>query len=96
MIVILFTGLALVLIGLAAIASTRNLVKIIIGLQSMNLGAMLILSLSIRGNLISNEVAVLLIAVSATASEVVSLSLIVSLYRKLGTMDIRKISKLRW
>jgi len=96
MITILLAGITLVIVGLVAIAATRNIVKIVMGLQSMNLGVLLLLSISALNNLANIETIILLAAVAATASEAVSISLIVAVYKKLKTTDPRKISKLKW
>lgn len=83
----------LVFAGLAAVMATRNLLKVVFGLQSMTLGSLLLLAAASSGGA---HGAVLVAAVAATASESTAIAVLVLVYRRFGTLDPRKISELRW
>jgi len=89
-------GVSLVLVfsGLAAIAATRSLVKIVFGLQSMTLGALLLLAVALSST--GGYAAILLAAAAATASEATAIALLILVYRRFRTLDPRKVSEMRW
>ena len=89
-------SLALVFGGLAAIAATRNLVKIVMGLQSISLGALLLVALALWLAGKESYTIILLASSTAAASEAVSIAVLILAYRRFGTLDPRKISELRW
>lgn len=94
--VVLFSSLTLVFGGVAALAATRSLVKIVMGLQSISLGALLLIALAIGLSGRESYTLILLSAATATASEAVSIAVLILAYRRFGTLDPRKISELRW
>lgn len=82
--------------GVAAIAATRNIIKIVMGLQSIGLGTVLLLSLLPVLTGVPAEYVVVLVAVASTATEAIALVIVVVAYHKFKTTDPRKISELRW
>lgn len=94
----LLTGcsLALVFGGLATIAATRHLVKIVMGLQSISLGALLLVALGLGTAGKESYTIILLASTTAAASEAVSIAVLILAYRRFRTIDPRKFSGLRW
>jgi len=89
-------SLVLVFAGLAAIAATRSLVKIIFGLQSMTLGSLLLLAASMAAGGVEGHQVMLLAAAAATGSEATAIAVLILVYKKFKTLDPRRVSELRW
>ncbi|MEM1619420.1 MAG: NADH-quinone oxidoreductase subunit K [Fervidicoccaceae archaeon] len=89
-------GVVLAMGGLVAVAATRNLVRVLIGLQSLGLGAILVLSSAGLSSAFSPTYAVVLAASAAAAMEAASIIVVVVVYRKFKTSDPRRISELKW
>ncbi|MDA4125042.1 MAG: NADH-quinone oxidoreductase subunit K [Thaumarchaeota archaeon] len=95
--VYLVTGMLLVLLGIASISSSKNLIKTVMSFQVVLLGADLALFASGLGSgprLTSDTFVFLSIFVGA-AAEAVGLAIVVTVYRKYGTLDPSGIRKLR-
>jgi len=97
------TGTALLLLGIAAIAMSRNLVKTMMAFQVAVFGANLSLfasglsfqfECSALGFCIADTFVVLSILVGA-AVEAVGLGIVVLVYRRYGTLDPSKVRRLR-
>lgn len=99
-----FAGsLLLIVVGVYTLASKRNLVRIVIGLELITLGVNLtIATMGIRivNGLISvDALAQSMVAISigiAAAITALALSLAINIYRHYGTFDVRKLRRLRW
>ena len=95
--ILVATGTALLLIGIASISISRNLVKSIMSFQISVFGANLALFSSGLGfglHLLSDTFVLLSILVGA-AVEAVGLAIIVLVYRRYGTLDTDEIKRLR-
>ena len=86
----------LVMAGIAAIAATRNIIKIVMGLQSIGLGIVLLLSLLPLYAGMPAKYVIVLVAVTSAATEAVALVVVVASYQKFRNIDPRKISELKW
>ncbi len=98
----LINVVVVVIVGLVGIAIygmlvSRNLMKIVVGLQLAVKGAMLafILSGRLNGKIDLAQSLALTVIVTDTVVAVVALALVVQVRRKFGTLDIKAISTLR-
>ncbi|HDD42167.1 MAG TPA: hypothetical protein ENF79_00610 [Nitrososphaeria archaeon] len=99
-----FAGsLLLIVIGVYTLASKRNLVRMVIGLELITLGVNLtIATMGIRmvdGAVSIDALAQSMVAISiaiAAAIAALALSLAINIYRHYGTFDVRKLRRLRW
>jgi len=98
----LINVVVVVIVGLVGIALygmlvSRNLMKIVVGLQLAVKGAMLafILSGRLNGKIDEAQSLALTVIVAGTVVAVVALALGVQVRRKFGTLDIKAISTLR-
>jgi NADH:ubiquinone oxidoreductase subunit K len=88
----------LFLIGLFGLLVMRNLVKLLISVEVLTKGVSLALIASgfARQNpFVMQAVVVTLIVVEVTVVAV-ALALIVNLYRRTGSLDIRRLTDLKW
>lgn len=95
--ILLATGTALLLIGIASIAVSRNLLKSIMSFQVSVFGANLALfasGLGFGSRLMSDTFVALAILVGASV-EAVGLAIIVVVYRKYKTLNPDEIRRLR-
>jgi NAD(P)H-quinone oxidoreductase subunit 4L len=96
--VLQITAAALFFLGIAGIATTRNLVKAIMAFQIILFGVNLSLfasGLTQRGpTLFSTTLVVLSISIGASV-EAVALSLVILVYRQYGTLNPWEIRRLR-
>lgn len=86
-------AVVLILAGIAAVAATRNLLKVIMGIQSIILGALLALALALQGQAVN---LFLIPAVAAAAAEAVGMAVIALVWERHKTIDPHKVSELRW
>ncbi len=101
--VFLFTGVVLAFVGMASISSSRNLIKTVMAFQVVLLGANLALFASGLdaplqsglGTRLTTDSFVFLSILVGAAVEAVGLAVVVTLYRKYGTLDPSEIRKLR-
>ncbi|AFK51320.1 Na+/H+ antiporter, subunit MnhC [Thermogladius calderae 1633] len=82
-------SLSMVLVGLAAVASTRNVVKVILGLQAMSLGGLLLLSYAFSESGLSARDIVLLLSVVTAVVEVSTVTAVLLYWFRLRTLDTR-------
>jgi NADH-quinone oxidoreductase subunit K len=89
--------LGLVGIGLLGLLVTRNLIKVVVGLQVVVKGALLALVLAgrIAGQVQVGQSMALTVIVADTIVSVVALALAVQVRRQFGTLDVRALSTLR-
>ncbi|MEZ0346293.1 MAG: NADH-quinone oxidoreductase subunit K [Infirmifilum sp.] len=90
--VVLGGALVLVLAGIAVVVATRNLLKVVMGIQSIILGGLLILSVVAQG-----EAGIILVpAIAAAASEAVGMAVLAFIWEKHRKINPHEISELRW
>jgi NADH:ubiquinone oxidoreductase subunit K len=89
--------LGLLGIGFYALLVSRNLIKIVVGLQILVKGAMLALILAGRmaGNVNLGQSLALTVIVADTIVAVVGLALAVQVRRLFGTLDLKALTTLR-
>ncbi len=89
--------LGLLGIGLLGLLVTRNLIKVVVGLQVLVKGAMLALVLAgkLSGQVQTGQTMALTVIVADTIVSVVALALAVQVRRQFGTLDLQALSTLR-
>jgi len=95
---ILLVGIiGLLAIGLYAVLISRNLIKIVVGLQILVKGAMLgmIAAGQLAGQAAVGESLALTVIVADTIVAVVGMALAVQVRRYFGTLDVRALSSLK-
>jgi NADH:ubiquinone oxidoreductase subunit K len=95
--VVLIAVIGLFGIGLYCLLITRNLIRVLVGLQIMVKGAMLVLVFvgQMQGQPSLGQSMALTVIVADTIVAVVGLALAVQMKRSVGTLDISDISKLK-
>jgi len=96
-------ALLLVALGLYCIASKRNLIKTIIGIELVTLGVNLsimsnglrIVEETLAVDALAQSMTIVSIAIGASVAAL-ALALAVNIYRHYGTLDTSKLRKLRW
>jgi NADH:ubiquinone oxidoreductase subunit K len=83
--------------GLLGLLVTRNLIKVVVGLQVLVKGAMLALVLAgkLSGQIQTGQTMALTVIVADTIVSVVALALAVQVRRQFGTLDLQALSTLR-
>ena len=102
-IVFMSTGILLVFLGIASISYSKNLIKTVMSFQVVLLGANLALfssglngSLStVVGTRLTTDSFVFLSILVGAAVEAVGLAIVVTVFRKYGTLNPSEIRKLR-
>ncbi|RLE68920.1 MAG: hypothetical protein DRJ43_04765 [Thermoprotei archaeon] len=93
------TAVTLIAIGVYCIATKRNLLKIIIGIEVVTTGVNLnFIAMGVRGGSVdplASIYAAISIAIGAGVVAV-ALALVVNAYHRYGTLDSSKMSRLRW
>jgi NADH-quinone oxidoreductase subunit K len=89
--------LGLLGIGLLGLLITRNLIKVVVGLQVLVKGGMLALVLAgkLSGQLQTGQAMALTVIVADTIVSVVALAFAVQVRRHFGTLDLQALSTLR-
>ncbi len=89
--------LELVGIGLVGLLVTRNLIKIVVGMQILVKGAMvaLVLAGKLSGQLQTAQTLALTVIVADTIVSVIALAFAVQVRRQFGTLDLQALSTLR-
>jgi NADH:ubiquinone oxidoreductase subunit K len=89
--------LGLLGIGLLGLLVTRNLIKVVVGLQILVKGALLALVLAGRlsGQVQTGQAMTLTVIVADTIVSVVALAFAVQVRRQFGTLDLQALSTLR-
>ncbi|RLE73475.1 MAG: cation:proton antiporter [Thermoprotei archaeon] len=93
-------ALILILIGLYCIASKRNLLKIIIGIEIITVSVNLnILAMGLREaeyvDPLAQEMTIISIAIGAAVAAI-ALCILLNVFRHYKTLDTRKLKRLRW
>ncbi|RLE98183.1 MAG: hypothetical protein DRJ57_03785 [Thermoprotei archaeon] len=90
---------ALIAVGAYCVASKRNLIKIVMGIEIVTTAVNLnFIAMGLRGGVL-DPLASMYAAVSmaiGAAVAALALALIVQAYRHYGTLDSSKMSRLRW
>jgi NADH:ubiquinone oxidoreductase subunit K len=96
-IIILFAVIGLLGIGIYCLLITRNLIRIVVGLQILAKGAMLALILvsNMRGQPNLGQSMALTVLVADTIIAVIGLALAVQVKRRMGTLDLNDLSTLK-
>jgi NADH:ubiquinone oxidoreductase subunit K len=83
--------------GLVGLLVTRNLIKVVVGMQILVKGAMVALVLAGRlsGHVQTGQTLALTVIVADTIVSVVALALAVQVRRQFGTLDLQALSTLR-
>jgi NADH-quinone oxidoreductase subunit K len=89
--------LGLVGVGVLGLLLTRNLIKVVVGMQVLVKGALLALVLAGRlsGQVQTGQALTLTVIVADTIVSVVALALAVQVRRQFGTLDLQALSTLR-
>ncbi len=89
--------LELVGLGLVGLLVTRNLIKIVVGMQVLVKGAMvaLVLAGKLSGQVQTAQTLALTVIVADTIVSVVALAFAVQVRRQFGTLDLQALSTLR-
>ena len=89
--------LGLLGIGILGLLITRNLIKVVVGLQVLVKGAMLALVLAgkLSGQVQVGQTMALTVIVADTIVSVVALAFAVQVRRQFGTLDLQALSTLR-
>ena len=89
--------LGLLGIGLLGLLVTRNLIKVVVGMQVLVKGALLALILAgkLSGQVQTGQSIALTVIVADTIVSVVALALAVQVRRQFGTLDLQALSTLR-
>lgn len=95
--IVLLAIIGLLGIGLYALLISRNMIKIVVGLQILVKGAMLALIAAgqLAGQAEVGESLALTVIVADTIVAVVGLALAVQVRRHFGTLDVRALSTLK-
>jgi NADH-quinone oxidoreductase subunit K len=89
--------LGLLGVGLLGLLVTRNLIKVVVGMQILVKGGLLALVLAGRlsGQVQTGQTLALTVIVADTIVSVVALALAVQVRRQFGTLDLQALSTLR-
>jgi NADH:ubiquinone oxidoreductase subunit K len=89
--------LGLLGIGLAGLLVTRNLIKVVVGMQVIVKGGMLAMVLAghMSGQVQTGAAIALTVIVADTIVSVVALAFAVQVRRRFGTLDLQALSTLR-
>ncbi len=94
--VFLLAGLILSM-GLVCLVAHRNLIMTLIGVEvMMNAAAIAFVAAALRWQLMEGQVFVLFILAVAAAEVSVGLALVVSVYRRTGSIDPDRYNILKW
>ncbi len=92
-------ALALFLVGIYCIITKRNLIKIVVGMEIMTAAVNLnFISLAWNGEVadpLASSIVLISIAIAA-AIAALALSLIINAFKHTGSVDSRKLRRLRW
>lgn len=96
-VIILIAVFGLLGIGLYGVMVSRNLIKVIVGLQLLVKGGMLALVLAgrLNGQVTTSSTLALTVIVADTIVAVIGLALAVQMRRHFGTLDTKSLSNLR-
>lgn len=95
--IVMIIVLGLLGIGIYALLTTRNLIKVIVALQILVKGAMLALVLAgrVNGKEDLGQSLAITVIIADTIVAVIGMALAVQVRRIIGTLDIRSLTSLR-
>lgn len=87
----------LILIGLYCLLSMRNLIKLLIGIEVIAKGVTLALisASNMRNYILTGQSLVITFIVIEVCVVAVALAIIINVYRHTGSLDVKKLTKLR-
>jgi multisubunit Na+/H+ antiporter MnhC subunit len=90
---------ALAIVGICSVASRRNMIRSIIGIEiitaAVNLNFIALGSRAGHVDSLAESIVFTSIVIGASIAAV-ALSIVINAYRHYGTLDLRKLSRLRW
>ncbi len=93
------TASAAIVIGIYGVASKRNMLKTILSIEvitvSINLNFLALGSRAGIADSLAQSIAVVSIAIGACVAAV-ALSIMINVFRHYGTLDLKKLRRLRW
>mgnify|MGYP001767072751 CR=1 FL=1 len=95
--IVIIIVLGLIGVGIYALLTTRNLIKVIVALQILVKGAMLALVLAGRqtGHVDLGQSLAITVIIADTIVAVIGMAVAVQVRRVIGTLDLRALSSLR-
>jgi NADH-quinone oxidoreductase subunit K len=95
--IVVLAILSLAGVGFYCLLATRNLIKVIVGLQLIVKGVALafVLAGNLTGNINPSQTMALTVIVADTIVAVVGLSMAVQIRHKMGTLDTKALSSLK-
>ena len=92
-----FFAAALVFAGLLGLLAKRNLIKLFIAIEVVSKGvSLLLLSTGFaKGNILTAQALVITFIVVEVSLVATALAIIINIYRHTGSLDIRKLTKLK-
>ena len=95
--IVILAILSLAGVGIYCLLATRNLIKVIVGLQLVVKGVALafVLGGSLTGQIDASQTMALTVIVADTIIAVIGLALAVQIRHKLGTLDTKALSSLK-
>ncbi len=95
--IVIIIVLGLIGVGIYALLTTRNLIKVIVALQILVKGAMLALVLAGRqtGQVDLGQSLAITVIIADTIVAVIGMAVAVQVRRVIGTLDLRALSSLR-
>ena len=95
--IVILSILSLAGVGMYCLLATRNLIKVIVGLQLLIKGVALsfVLSGNLTGQIDLGQTMALTVIVADTIVAVVGLAMAVQIRHKLGTLDTKALSSLK-
>mgnify|MGYP001626242523 CR=1 FL=1 len=89
--IVLLASSTLILVGIVVVAATRNIIKIMLGIQTMSLGSVLMLAYAFsQSKQISRDV-VVIIGIATAISEVAIMTALLLYWFRFKTVDTRTI-----
>jgi multicomponent Na+:H+ antiporter subunit C len=90
---------ALAIVGIYSVASRRNMIRTVIGIEiitaAVNLNFIALGSRNGQVDSLAQSIVFTSIVIGASIAAV-ALSIVINAYRHYGTLDLRKLSRLRW
>ncbi len=93
---LLISGI-LIMLGLYCLLSMRNLIKLLIGIEIIAKGVLLALVSAsyARGNILTGQSLAITFIVVEVSVIAVALALVINLFRHTGSLDVKKLTKLK-
>ncbi|MCP8309331.1 MAG: NADH-quinone oxidoreductase subunit K [archaeon] len=92
-------SILLIVMGLYCIATKRDLIKIVLGIEIVTSGVNLnLIVMGLRSNgvdALAQSITLISMTIGACVAAI-ALSIIINVFRHYGTTDVRKLRRLRW